>query len=168
MAGTRCCVSCAPIARCSCYLRSTTKCWWRSSMAISPAQSWWDRCGTASGLQLPHAAALEGTNRSADRDRPCSMDILSSLPTIRALTLSGLEPKRPALTERQRQRLASVSTRLQIKPRTIIYRDGDAADSIFIISDGVVIAFKELPSGKRRVAGFRFSGDVFGLAERGV
>lgn len=96
------------------------------------------------------------------------MNILSSLPTLRALTLSGLEHKRPALTERQRQRLASVATRLQVKPRTIIYRDGDAADSIFIISDGVVIAFKEMPSGKRRVAGFRFPGDIFGLAERGV
>lgn len=96
------------------------------------------------------------------------MNILSSLPTIRALTLSGLEPKPPALTDRQRQRLAAVSTRLHVKPQTIIYRDGDAADSIFIISDGVVIAFKEMPSGKRRVAGFRFSGDIFGLAERGV
>ena len=96
------------------------------------------------------------------------MNILSSLPAIRALTLSGLEPKAPALTERQRQRLASVSTVLQLKPRTIIYRDGDAADSVFINGDGVVISFKEMRSGKRRVAGFRFAGDVFGLAERGV
>jgi CRP/FNR family transcriptional regulator len=96
------------------------------------------------------------------------MNILSSLPVIRALTLSGLESKRPALTERQRRRLASVSTRLQLKPRAIIYRDGDAADSIFITGDGVVIAFKDMPSGKRRVAGFRFSGDIFGLAERGA
>ena len=96
------------------------------------------------------------------------MNILSSLPTIRALTLSGLEPNRPALTERQRQRLLAASTRRQVKPRTIIYRDGEAANSVFITGDGVVIAFKEMPSGKRRVAGFRFAGDIFGLAERGV
>ena len=96
------------------------------------------------------------------------MNILSSLPAIRALTLSGHEPARVTLTERQRQRLAAASTRLQVKPRTIIYRDGEAANSAFITGDGVVIAFKEMPSGKRRVAGFRFAGDLFGLAERGV
>lgn len=96
------------------------------------------------------------------------MNILSTLPAIRALTLSGHEPGRTTLTERQRQRLAAVATRLQVKPRTIIYRDGDAAKSVFITGDGVVISFKEMPSGKRRVAGFRYAGDVFGLAERGV
>jgi CRP-like cAMP-binding protein len=96
------------------------------------------------------------------------MNILSSLPVIRALTLSGLEPGRPMLTERQRQRVASVSTRLQVKPRTIIYRAGDGANAIFITGDGVVMTFKDMPSGKRRVAGFRFPGDIFGLAERGV
>jgi CRP-like cAMP-binding protein len=95
------------------------------------------------------------------------MNILSSLPAIRALTLSGFEPKRPVLTDRQRQQLADVSTRLELKPRTIIYRDGDAADAFFINGGGVVISFKDLPSGKRRVAGFRFPGDIFGLAERG-
>jgi CRP-like cAMP-binding protein len=96
------------------------------------------------------------------------MNILSSLPTIRALTLSGLEQKRPVLTERQRQRLVAASTRLQIKPRTVIYREGEAANSVFITGDGIVIAFKEMPSGKRRVAGFRYAGDLFGLAEHGV
>src|SRR5829696_2036278 len=96
------------------------------------------------------------------------MNVLSSLPAIRALTLSGFESKRPLLTERQRQQLASVSTRVQLKPGAVIYRDGDPATAIFINGSGVVCALKEMPSGKRRIAGFRFPGDIFGLAERGV
>ena len=96
------------------------------------------------------------------------MDILSSLPAIRALTLSGLEPKAPPLTQRQRRKLASVSTVLHLKPRAIVYREGDPADAVFINGAGVVVAFKEMRSGKRRVAGFRLAADVFGLAERGV
>jgi CRP-like cAMP-binding protein len=97
-----------------------------------------------------------------------AVNVLSSLPAIRALTLAGFEPRRPMLTEQQRQQLLSVATRLQFKPRAIIYRGGDAANAIFITGAGVVIAFKDMPSGKRRVAGFRFAGDIFGLAERGV
>lgn len=96
------------------------------------------------------------------------MNVLSSWPAIRALTLSGVEPRRPLLTERQRQQLAAVSTRTQLPPGTIIYRDGDPATAIYINGSGVVSAFREMPSGKRRVAGFRFSGDIFGLAEHGV
>jgi CRP/FNR family transcriptional regulator, anaerobic regulatory protein len=96
------------------------------------------------------------------------MNILSALPALRSLTLSGLEPKTAALTDRQRQKLASISTQLQIKPRGIVYREGAAAEAVFINGSGVVISFKELRSGKRRVAGFRFAGDVFGLAEHGV
>jgi CRP/FNR family transcriptional regulator len=95
------------------------------------------------------------------------MNVLSSLPAIRALTLSGFEPTRPTLTDQQRAQLAAVSTRLDLKARAIVYRDGDPATSIFINGGGVVIAFKDMPSGKRRVAGFRFAGDIFGLAERG-
>jgi CRP/FNR family transcriptional regulator len=95
-------------------------------------------------------------------------DILSSLPAIRALTLSGLELQRPALTERQRHKLVAVSTRMQVSPRTVIYREGDKADSAFINGGGIIISFRDMPSGKRRVAGFRFAADVFGLAQRGV
>src|SRR5687767_5865390 len=96
------------------------------------------------------------------------LNILSSLPAIRSLTLSGLEPKAPALTDRQRQTLASISTQLHVTARGIVYREGDRADAVLITGSGVVISFKELRSGKRRVAGFRFAGDVFGLAEGGV
>ena len=104
------------------------------------------------------------THRSA----PALTTITSlPLPTIRAMPLSEAGNTRPLLTEEQRQRLAAVATRLQYSRRTIVYRDGDPADSIFINGGGVVISFKEMASGKRRVAGFRFYADVFGLAENG-
>ena len=41
------------------------------------------------------------------------------------------------------------------------------ADSVFINGGGVVIAYAELASGQRHVAGFRFHADLFGLAEHG-
>ena len=95
-------------------------------------------------------------------------NILASLTEIRALTLSGLEPEARPLAEPQWQKLASVSTVLRLKPRAVVYREGEPAEAVYINGAGVVISFRELPSGKRRVAGFRFAADMFGLAERGV
>lgn len=81
------------------------------------------------------------------------------------MTLSGKDGVRTALTRQQRERLLALATRLELAPRTIIYRSGDPADSIFVNGGGVVISFKEMRSGKRRVAGFRFYSDLIGLAE---
>ena len=89
------------------------------------------------------------------------------LPMIRALSLTGADVKRPLLTDLQRRRLADAATMLQLPARAIIYRDGDPAESIFINGGGVVISFKDMPSGKRRVAGFRYYADIFGLADHG-
>ena len=89
------------------------------------------------------------------------------LPSIHAMSLLGVETKRPLLTEQQRRRLADAATLLKLPARAIVYRNGEPADSVFINGGGVVISFKDMPSGKRRVAGFRFRADLFGLADRG-
>jgi CRP/FNR family transcriptional regulator len=73
----------------------------------------------------------------------------------------------PVLTDRQRQRLLAIATRLKFGPRAIVYREGDARNWIFINGDGLVKAYRELPSGKRRVLGFLFPKDVFGLSQHG-
>ena len=86
---------------------------------------------------------------------------------IRALSLTGVDVSRPLLTDQQRRRLAEAATKLQLPARSIIYRDGEPADSVFINGGGVVISFKDMPSGKRRVAGFRYYADLFGLADHG-
>ena len=95
------------------------------------------------------------------------MNIESLLPMIRALPIDGVDVSRPLLTPAQREKLAAIASKLEVPARTVIYRDGDQADSIFINGDGIVVSFKDMPSGKRRVAGFRFRGDLFGLAEDG-
>jgi CRP-like cAMP-binding protein len=51
--------------------------------------------------------------------------------------------------------------------RTIVYRAGAPADSVFIIGDGVVKSYRDLASGRRRIAAFFFARDLFGLAELG-
>ena len=86
---------------------------------------------------------------------------------IQALSLTGVDVKRPLLTDEQRRRLAAAATVLQLPARAIIYRDGQPADAVFINGGGVVISFKDMPSGKRRVAGFRYYADLFGLADHG-
>lgn len=91
-------------------------------------------------------------------------------PSIRAVTFGksqgGVGTKR-LLTDRQRQKLATIGTRMKVPARSILYREETDADSIFIVTEGVVKTFRELPSGKRRLAAFLFAADVFGLSENG-
>ena len=75
--------------------------------------------------------------------------------------------ERRRLSPRERQKLANAATRLLLPARHVIYRAGDPADSVFINGGGTVISYKDLANGQRRVAGFRFHADVFGLAEHG-
>ena len=71
------------------------------------------------------------------------------------------------LTDKQRHELESLSTRFDVPPRRVVYREGTESTSIFICRKGAFKAFRDLPSGRRRVAAFLFAGDVFGLAENG-
>jgi CRP-like cAMP-binding protein len=71
------------------------------------------------------------------------------------------------LTERQRQELARIGTRVGMGPRTIIYREDAPAMWVFAVTEGTVKTYRELPSGKRTIAAFLFAHDLFGLAENG-
>jgi CRP/FNR family transcriptional regulator len=71
------------------------------------------------------------------------------------------------LSEAQRQELASLATIHSFPARAIVYRAGADADSVFIIGEGAVKSFRDLPSGRRRIAAFLFAHDLFGLAEAG-
>jgi CRP-like cAMP-binding protein len=85
--------------------------------------------------------------------------------------MSGAAAAAPApgrlLTNRQRQQLATIATRLRLRPRMTIYEAGSPARWVFAIDAGVVKTFRDLPSGKRRVTAFLFARDIFGLAENG-
>lgn len=71
------------------------------------------------------------------------------------------------LSDTQRQQLLQRASVRVLTARTFVYRAGSPADSVFIIGDGVVKSFRDLPSGRRRIVAFLFAHDLFGLAEAG-
>ncbi len=90
-------------------------------------------------------------------------------PALQAIPfLPPIRPEAPLLTESQRARLAAIATRVRFAPRTVIYREESPATSVFISAEGVVKAFKDMPSGRRLVTAFLYPADVFGLAENGL
>jgi CRP/FNR family transcriptional regulator, anaerobic regulatory protein len=74
----------------------------------------------------------------------------------------------PVLTERQRQQLLEIATRVRVPARSVVYREQTAATWIFIVTEGVLKTFKDLRSGRRWVTAFLFPKDVFGLAKNGL
>ncbi|HEX2459547.1 MAG TPA: Crp/Fnr family transcriptional regulator [Vicinamibacterales bacterium] len=91
------------------------------------------------------------------------------MPSLRAMSVASTGVPAPAqlLTNRQRQQLATIATRLRLRPRMTIYEAGSPARWVFVNDSGVVKTFRDLPSGKRRVTAFLFARDIFGLAENG-
>ena len=90
-------------------------------------------------------------------------------PAINAILFlkGGSATRTQILTDRQREELARIGTRLRLPSRMVIYREEVAADWVFVVSEGVVKSYKDLPSGKRVVGAFLFPRDLFGLAENG-
>ena len=71
------------------------------------------------------------------------------------------------LTAAQRRRLMALATTVRLGPGTNVFREGDPLSDIFVVGEGLVKAFREFASGRRRIVAFLFPRDVFGLAERG-
>ena len=89
-------------------------------------------------------------------------------PSIRATPYLELPPYgTPLLSERQRQGLIQIATRLRLPGKMIVYEEDSPAKYLFIVAEGAVKTFRDLPSGRRRIANFLFRGDIFGLAEKG-
>jgi CRP/FNR family transcriptional regulator len=76
-------------------------------------------------------------------------------------------PKAALLSDRQREQLARIGTRLRLPPRMMIYREEAPAQWVFAVAEGVVKCYRDLPSGKRVIGAFLFARDLFGLAEHG-
>jgi CRP/FNR family transcriptional regulator len=71
------------------------------------------------------------------------------------------------LSDAQREQLVQYASVGEFPARTVVYRAGARADSVFIIASGVVKSYRDLASGRRRIAVFLFARDLFGLAEAG-
>jgi CRP-like cAMP-binding protein len=53
---------------------------------------------------------------------------------------------------------------LHFPPRTLIFREGDVATSLFQVGDGIVMLYQLLPDGRRQVVELVQKGDVFGFS----
>jgi CRP/FNR family transcriptional regulator, anaerobic regulatory protein len=82
--------------------------------------------------------------------------------------LPPIRPDAPLLTDGQRMQLARIATRVRVAARDVIYREETPAATVYIIAEGVIKAFKDMPSGRRWVTAFLYPADVFGLAENGL
>ena len=90
-------------------------------------------------------------------------------PSLRAIPFQGLAGAGlvELLSEPQRHDLERMATIQRFPARGVVYRAGAAADAVFIVADGAVKSFRELASGRCRIAAFLFAHDLFGLAAAG-
>lgn len=72
------------------------------------------------------------------------------------------------LSDAQRAQLMQRATVREFRARTMVYSAGAPATSVFVIGEGVVKSYRDLASGRRRIAAFFFPRDLFGLAEAGL
>ena len=105
--------------------------------------------------------------KHSDRKTP---ELTKAEPGLRAAPFleAGSIGAAPVLTERQRQQLLEIATRVRVPARSVVYREQTAATWIFINTEGVLKTFKDLRSGRRWVTAFLFPKDVFGLAKNGL
>jgi len=89
---------------------------------------------------------------------------LLAIPFLRLASSGPIE----LLSDAQRQQVRQRATVRDYPARTVVYRAGSPADSVFIIGEGVVKSYRDLASGRRRIAAFLFARDLFGLAEDGL
>ena len=89
-----------------------------------------------------------------------------ALVAVPFLKLAGSGPVE-LLSDAQRGLLMECATVREFPARTIVYRAGAPAHSVFVIAEGVVKSYRDLASGRRRIAAFFFPRDLFGLAEAG-
>jgi CRP/FNR family transcriptional regulator len=90
-------------------------------------------------------------------------------PSLRAVPFEprGTREVVQLLSKRHQAQLAGVSTRLRLPARMVVYHEESIAHWVFIVAEGVIKSYRDLPSGKRRVISFLFHDDIFGLAESG-
>jgi CRP/FNR family transcriptional regulator len=91
------------------------------------------------------------------------------MPWLRAMPFLKSDADRPVvlLTDRQREALTTIGTRVRLPARMPVYRQESAAHWIFVVTEGVVKSYRDLPSGRRTVCAFLFARDLFGLAAHG-
>ena len=62
--------------------------------------------------------------------------------------------------------ISAESDKLSLPARAHVFREGDPADRVYTLIDGMAKLTRLLPDGKQQVVGFRFPGDVIGYTTR--
>ena len=89
-----------------------------------------------------------------------------SRPSIRtAPFLEG--PPILRLTAREREHLASIATIMRVPAGTILCHAGQPAKAVFSVTSGTLASYRERRDGTRKILGFLFAEDLFGLARAG-
>lgn len=92
-----------------------------------------------------------------------------TVPSLRAIPfLKTTADSIVRLTSRQREQLLQIGVRVRLPGRSVIYREGEKSDSVYVVADGAVKCYRHLPSGRRALCAFLFSRDLFGLSEDGL
>ncbi len=68
------------------------------------------------------------------------------------------------LSDQELQQLSSFALNVSQDAREIILSEGDSADHLFNVTEGLVKLYKLLPDGREQITGFLFSGDFLGIA----
>jgi CRP/FNR family transcriptional regulator len=63
----------------------------------------------------------------------------------------------------ERRQLASIKTVLEFNALRFLFDEGEPANFVFTVTEGVIKIYKTLPDGRRQVTGFLFPGDFLGL-----
>jgi CRP-like cAMP-binding protein len=61
-------------------------------------------------------------------------------------------------------RVPAAGRELHLAPRTVIFLEGEEAESVFQVITGVVMLYKLLPDGRRQIVEVLGDGDVFGFS----
>ncbi len=69
-----------------------------------------------------------------------------------------------SLDDNELERLAAISRAMYVAAGSTIFNEGDPADYLFNVTDGVIKLYKLLADGREQVTGFLFPGDFIGLA----
>ena len=59
--------------------------------------------------------------------------------------------------------MASDSERVSLEPRSPIFHQGDPAQYVYTLTEGMARLMRVLPDGRQAAIGFRFAGDIMGF-----
>jgi CRP/FNR family transcriptional regulator len=78
------------------------------------------------------------------------------------------QPARPATPPGGKDVRAAIEPEpgrsMQYAPRSLVFLEGDAADTVFQIASGAAMLYKLLPDGRRQIVEILAAGDVFGFS----